>query len=801
MVKLPDGYPKSPSGQAQVYTLSSLIGGVSEQSPQDRPSHFMDAQQNCVNSPLNGAHARPGGLVLGFTSYNFTDPFVHEIRRSSSEHYLVLIEDGKMIIINVITGTVCSKRGFDKRVTYFKHTGAARTAFDAVTVDDTTFIVNRQKTVKMSSDTSPKRPNKGIFYFRAGSYKTTYRCILKVGGVTYNLPYETPDNSAAGNAAYIKTNVLAREFSQAFTNKKAEVAPALDKFTFSYSGSNFIVSCSDDTDFELDSSDGEGDTQLIAFREWVDKFSDLPQRAPNGYVVGIRGSKQDQRDDYWVRFYGPEITGAWKEVVKPNIKYKLDPDTMPHLLKNVSKNSFSVERGVWSNRISGDGVNSAKTPNFVNRRIRSINFISGRLALNTEGTFALSTARNPYCFFPDTAQTRLATDPIIFDIQSGTVTVIRSTVAASGKLFFWGDGNQLRLDSGDSALSEETADVIPSTNYDYDGRCRPKAYGMSSVIFGTKVGDGSTLTEVVYRAGNPVGEVPLNEHCPRFVRGSLRQIIPNNAAKTVVVITTNDTTVFVYRWFNQGEDRLQSSWNKWTFGGADKVVTGVINDGNLYLLIQIGSKLVTERIALDPTDSAFRDIRLDHRVDQTGATFDGNHVATLDLPYTVSSDLRSDYVAIENDDPEDGQVRGRTLKVTWVDGNTIKVQCRAGHHKFYFGAKNTASMRLSPLYLQSDSGTLLPDHILIHKLRVSHAETSEYKLEVSDPRGDVIRTERFAGRTAIANSINNRQPKVYGEHDFKINMRSEECALTLVNDTPYPSRWVQASYHYSAVTR
>ncbi|MBB1249209.1 hypothetical protein [Rhizobium sp. G21] len=268
-----------------------------------------------------------------------------------------------------------------------------------------------------------------------------------------------------------------------------------------------------------------------------------------------------------------------------------------------------------------------------------------------------------------------------------------------------------------------------------------------------------------------------------------------------MVITTNDTTIFVYRWFNQGENRLQSSWNKWTFNGADKVVTGAVNDGNLYLLIQIGSKLVTERFPLDPADPKFRDIRLDHRVDQTGATFNSSHLATLDLPYTVPSDLRGDYVAIEDDEPSDGEVRGRKLKVAWVDGNTIRVQCRAGHHKFYFGAKNTAAMRLSPLYIQQDGQTLLPDHILIKKLRVSHAETSEYKVQVKNPRGELLSEFRYDGRKAISADINNRQPKQYGEADFPIHQRAEECTITLVNDTVYPSRWVQAAYHYEATLR
>jgi len=806
-----------------ILAIPSLIGGISEQSPQDRPSSTADDQENCLNDPLNGCIARPGGIVVGTYAKSFTDPFIHEIRRSSTEHYQILIENGDMLIINLIDGSSCSKRKFDDFKKYFKHTGPARTAFDAVTVDDTTFIVNRQRTAKMTDDKSPARPNKGIFYFRSASYSTTYIASIIKGGVTYSATYTTPDNTSADNTPYIQTNVLAK----AFRDKLAALfatEPALSGFTantiggsttinpdgtpsngdeyqVSRQGSSIVITGPAGTVFDLDSSDGQGDTQLIAFTDTIKKFADLPVRAPNGYIVRIQGSQSDRTDDYWLKFDGKGTTSGWEEVVKPEVKISLDASTMPLTLKNIAKNAFSVVQPKWGKRLSGDGVKTSKTPMFVNRRIRSVNFISGRMVLTTEGTVTLSRSRNAYTFFPDTAQARLDTDPISFEIQSGTVTVIKNTVATSRKLLFWGDGNQLVLDSGDSALTEESADVLPSTNYEYDGRYRPVALGAGSVMFGVECGEGIKFKEVLYRAGAAVGEVPLNDHCPTFIGGDLRQIAVGSVAGVMVALTSKATSAYIYQWLNQAENRVQTAWNTWTFDGADRVVSAAVRGGEIFLTFQIGSKLVLEKFLMNPVSKELRDIRLDHRVDQTGATYNANDVATLDLPYTVPADLRGDYVAVENEEDISSQYRGRPLVVEWVDGNTIKVHCTGNHHKFFFGSKAVAKRKFNEVYIPTRTGTLLPMKTLLHRLIVSHSETSEYRCLVTDKFGQVVYNHTFYGRRALGPDLNKRLPKAHGQFGFEIDRRADEVDITLINDTVYPSRWVQAAFEYAATQR
>lgn len=780
------------------YNLSSLIGGVSEQAPQDRTPSAAEAQENCLNLPLKGAVARAGSIVVGSgLEWSPVDPFWHVIQRSNDELYVVLVEGGQLHIVNLITGAICTKTNTAAINPYLTHTGPAREAFDAVTVEDTTFLVNRQRVPAMSSSKSPVRPNWALFYFKAAAYLTSYRAKITVGGITYTASYQTPDNSAPANAQYIATNELAYALHGALMTLKAST-PTLASFNFYLSGSMVIVD-GGAVPFDVDSEDGQGDTHLIAFKEWVKKFSDLPARCIDGYVVGVRGSASDQKADYWLKYYGSPTTGYWEEVVKPDTFVSLDAGTMPHILVNTAAETFNCVQPTWGTRLCGDGEKYAKDPTFVGQPIKAVNFLSGRLALITSGSFMLSRSRNAYSFFPDTAQTRLATDPVGYDIANGSVTVIQHSVAVSEKLFFWGDGTQIRHDTGDNAISEETSEALPATNYEFDGRVRPVPLGAGSVVFGTASGEGNTFLEVLYKSGVAIGELPLTDHCPNYVEGSLRGIFLGGSHKMMGALTDAQGGGFwLYQWLNQGDSRVQTSWNRWNLHGSSRVLAGAIRNSHIYLLVQVGSKLLVERIPVNPKSAVWGHIRLDHRVDETGATYDDAGVATKVLPYTVAEEDRDGFLAVENEDDDSGRLRGRPLDVEWVSGNTIKVACKLPNGKFFFGAAVVSRRRFSQPYIQTKAGTLLPDRCLITKIKVSHHSTTSYRCEVRGLDESLLVEHIFEGRRAISpETPSSKLPLQTGEIDFTVGANADRCWIDLINDTPYPSCWVGADIYYS----
>lgn len=779
------------------YTLTSLIGGVSEQSPQDRASNSAEMQENCLNIPLKGSVARPGFALLAAHSESFTDPFVHIISRSNSELYALLVESGRAVVVNMVTGAKSTLANSTAINAYLTHTGPAREAFDAVTVEDTTFIVNRERQVSMKADTSAARPNRALFYFKASAYSTTYKASIIVGGTAYTATYTTPDNSASSNAAYIATNSLAAALRTALYNLKASYPAALGNFSFTQSGSLVVVD-GGATDYEVDSEDGQGDTHLIAFKQWVKKFSDLPSRCVDGYVVGVRGSVADQKSDYYLQYYGSPTTGYWQEVVAPSTQTTIDATTMPHTMVNTGVDTFNCVQPSWGTRLSGDGEKSAKDPTFVGKRITSISFMSGRLSLTTEGSFMLSRARNAYAYFPDTAQTRLDTDPLGYDVANGTVTIIKHSVNVSEHLFFWGDGVQIRHDTSDGTITEETSEATSSTSYEYDGRVKPVTIGAGTVVFGTEMGGFTNLLEVVYKSGTPVGELPITDHCPHFLEGSLRGLFANGAYRITGAITSKPSTLFVYQWFNSGDKRTQSAWNRWTFAATDSVVAGAMRGGFFYLLLQSGDRLLVERMRVQPQNKDEKYIRLDHRMDETFGTYsvDGSSL-TITLPFSVPEADRSQFVAVENEDDDSPQVRGRTLHVEWNSETSATITLAEPNSKVWFGAIPKATRRFSQVYIQTDTGPVPAERLLLSDIRISHVESVEYIVRISDTGENVLYEHHWDGRMAIdpANTAA-KLPLNTGKSTWPVDMKADECWIDLINETPFPSTWVNAEYSY-----
>lgn len=784
--------------QAEKYSMASLVGGISEQAPQSRGVSNAEDQWNCYNSIKTGAEARAGTRNLKVHAVSFSDPFVHEIRRNKAEHYKILIENGVIEIFNLIDGTCCTKASEGAISAYLAHTGPAREAFDAVTVEDTTFIVNRQKTVLMSTTKSPQRSNKALFYFRAGNYSTTYAASITYGGTTYTASYTTPDNSASANAAFITTSALAASLRTAINTSIIPSLPAGS--TATVSGSIVIIELPAGSSFSVSSEDGANNTNLISIKDYARKFSDLPDRAPDGYKVGVRSAADSRKDEYWLEYVGTGSSGYWQEIVKPDTPISLNAATMPHVMSNTGLNAFAFAAGSWGQRLSGDGVKTSRDPNFVGKQIVSAQFISGRLGLFTSGSYMLSRSRNAFVFFPDTAQTRLDTDPVGYDVATGTTTNILDSITISDKLFMWSDGSQLRVDSGEDQIKEDTIDCRPSSNYEYDGDVSPQPVGLSSAIFGTGQGTSSRLVEVIYQRGTPVGQIPLNDHCPDLLKGTLRGIHLGGTSPVLLATThISGNVIYIYQWFNEGDQRVLSSWCKWNFPAVDKIISASVRGSDIYLLMMMDGKLAIETLPLRWEKAQGLQLRLDHAITESAPkTFSAGVGIQVTLPYSVPEAKRGEFDALESEHSLEATYRGRKIPFEWVNASTILLKTDDASLKFVFGARVIARRRFSQPYIQQKDGPLLPSRLLLTELVVSHADTAEYRIEIRDRNEDLIKAFEFTSRRVPnADVINNAVPLATSEHRADIGRISQNCWVDLVNDTPFPSAWVSADLYWN----
>lgn len=787
--------------------VPSLIQGISQQSDQATGQSSARDQRNCVNDILLGARARNGSRVLGKWAGTKTDPFCHRIRRSAAEDYLVVVEDGILDIINMASGVKATITGSIS--SYLATSGIARQSYAAATVEDTTFLANLDVVPAMAATLSDARDNYALVHFKAASYLTTYKVHIVIGASTYTASYTTPDNSAAANAEFIATNRLAEEMADALV----ALVPTLTAdghtgFSISRRASTIRI-FGGTSDFYVWSEDGLGGEQLVAFKDRIKALSDLPGTSRDGYLVAVAPEDATKSHDVWLEYQGDHQNGAWVEVVAPSTPTTINAATMPHLLINTGLNAFTVQPATWGTRLAGDGIETAKDPNFIGKRIVDLQFIDSRLAIIGEGWYSLSRSGNAFVYFPDTVQTSLVTAPIHYNINTGKVTLVRSSVVVGEALQFWSDGSQIRLSSGQENIREDTVENLPTTTYEYDGVVPPLAYGQRSLVFGTSRGRWNNFIEVLYDGPIPAGEININGHCPNLVKGGLRQVQAGDSMRMLSVLCDEEPlSVYTYQWYNNGSDRVQSAWNIWDFPAATRVLWTEAAGSKLYVLISWGASghsLEVIETEYEGDEDEYIPLRADHRVDETYITGSGVGYKEVTLPYPVLVANRDAFKAYYRvDDPVTGEERGKLLSLEWQSDTVVRVKTTVASPRIWIG-RTIKSYRTFPKpYMVGKNGeAILSDRLFIAHLKVSHTNATTYRVE-TELKGDAeLKVSEFSARY-VQNPlvINNKVPfEASGEFPVKIGYTSDEATITLVNDTIYPSSWESVRYEMGETLR
>lgn len=788
------------------HTINSLIQGISQQEASSRGTASAEDQVNCLNEVLDGVVSRMGSIVRGLVALELDDPFVHMIRRSNDEKYLLVREGEDLNIYNMVTGELASITG--DLGDYADYTGSARKAHQAVTVGDTTFFLNRQVVPTMGATLSDARPNKAVAYFRAGGYSQTYTLTLKSGATTVTGSFTSHDNASAGDELYIQTTYLANQMLGILNSTMIPALTTAGKTGFSVVllGSTLVIYGGANT-FDISTSDGSGDTQLISFKNNVRTIANLPQRCVDGYQVSVSDNGAEESSKYYLKYVGEEATGRWVEVVAPATPTNIDPETMPQVITCTGLNTFTIGPGSWGARLAGDGILTAKDPSFIGSPIHTIQFIGQRLSLSTEFENTISRSRNAFVFFPDTVQTDLATAPVDYDVSNGSSTSMSHAIVAGGRLQFWGDKQQTYLDSGQDPIREDTTEILPLANYEFDGETSPTPIGMGSLLFGTSIGSWGKVTEVYFNNGKPQGEIDISSHVPKLLRGNMRHLAPGEGTKKSLVLTDDeDGWLYLYQWYNQGNDRVQSAWSKWFFGAPYRILWAGVDGSTAWLLVRWPSGCTIEYLIMDrfgDEDLEQFPLRLDHRMSEADAEFDEDHFV-LELPYDVpEGDRRSGFRVVERTTvAEDVSQRGRSREFTWLTDSSISIPSDNEDLEFYFGSIPLARRRFSDFWARDrEEQPIIHDRLHLKNISIGHVDTVEYSVVVTF-QSEVREPQTYRARVLGDPSLLNNEVAVRsGSFKADIGEESENVSIELVNDTYFPCVWKSAKYVYDLTVR
>lgn len=668
-------------------TIPNLISGVSQQPWNVRLPTQAEEQINCYSSVTDFLKRRPATAHLARIGEDAADVAVHGIHRDEFERYIVLASRSGIRVFDL--------EGREKTVKMESGSPAYLAAVQTesrdlrfLTINDYTFVLNRRVTVKASQTLSPKRPPEALIFIKQASYNTTYTVTLDGRSVSFT----TEDGVAPADEP--ADSLSSREIAENLVQQLAQDAA----FAVSYSNSSIRVRRHDGGDFTIKVEDTRSNTHMSLCKGTVQRFSDLPTVAPRGFVTEVVGDSSSSFDNYFCVFEPADArddfgTGTWKETVKPGIPCALDASTMPHALIRQADGTFTFGPLEWDERTCGDD-DSAPFPSFVERTLGGLFFYRNRLAFLSGENVVMSEVGEFFNFFLTTVTTLVDSDVIDVAASHTRSNILEHAAVFSGGLLLFSEQAQFVLEH-DAVLSNATVSIKPVTEFEASMRVAPVSSG-KTVFFATERGAFGGVREyfTMPDASDQNDAADVTAHVPRYIEGRIRSLTCSTNEDILLVLSEGDRRViWVYKYFWNGSEKIQSAWCRWDMAG--EVAGLMLLNADLYLVMRYpGDGVYLEKLRCAPghkDDGEAFEYCLDRKVTEqnmrVGMYNAVTRATTVTLPYAVPEDVTPCIVTRSGG----GTAPGRLLAPLdrSADGRTFTVRAdlrgtrREGHSAVY----------------------------------------------------------------------------------------------------------------------
>lgn len=834
--------------------VPNLIGGVSQQAAALRFPGQCEEMENSMATVVEGLSKRPETNHLAKVVTGDAGSIIgHTINRDTTERYVVVLGDqdpgadgsgggddtlNALRVFKTSDGSSVTINGPDAVTP-----GALTTAhleylncddptkdLKVLTINDYTFVVNRKKTPAMKAATTTDPGNQALVTIVQGNYSTDYEVKVANGGISRTVKVTT----AASTADDIKTNKIAESIKSALltgsgTTPTATITDvgtwAPGDWSVTRSGSTVLIKRATATeDFTITLADSVGNGNATLVKDTAQLFTDLPLVAPHDFVTKIAGDPETGVDDYFVKFIADDgstfSNGTWEETVEPEIKFQLDPDTMPHLLLRMANGNFqftpadgheytvdTVEYTVpsWGDRQAGS-LTTNPDPSFIGESINDLFFFKNRLGFLAGEKVIMSEAGEFFNFFRTTITSLL--DSAVIDITAAhtKVAVLRHAVPYVEVLVLFSDQTQFVLRS-EGLLTPKTVSITPSTEFENDRDVAPEATG-DSIFFATTRGSYAGIREYRDVSSQRLSfeATEVSATVPTYITGSIVKMASSTKEDVLVIQASGSTsTLWVYKYFTNGGERVQSSWFKFTFGSDANIKNIDFLDSTLYILVQRSEGLFIETLDFAPgqadTDSTFK-IALDRRIKETqctsrvySATTDKT---TITLPYNIAGGTTMQVVSRATSSVEAGIMYNITSTTT----NTLVVSGDLSSAPVWIGEKYTSLYKFSEIHLQQPSqrggmAVVMGGRYQLRYGSLLYEDSGFFKVKVT-PKYQTAYEYPFTGRILGAGSNLVGSPSIEsGKFDFPLMGKHDDITIEIENDSPLPSRLLAAEWEAS----
>lgn len=796
---------KSPQNQLYSSSIPNFVNGISQQPFTLRLSTQGDAQENGLSTVSQGLKKRPPTQHLKkITSTPLSDCFVHTINRDPTERYVVIVTNGDLKVYDVAGNPITVT--FPDGKTYLNNSGSVRSGFSAVTVADYTFLVNKSVIVAANTAVVPARPYETLVNVKAGNYGKTYSVIVN-GGTAAS--FTTPDGSVSSHVTQISTDYIATQLYNGL------VSGGYNAGNWRVSRYGSVVYLKNTvTDFSIATEDGFNSGGMVAIKDTLSKFSDLPPNPRvDGFVVQITGTGDSSStfDTYYVQFdaSGAAGVGVWRECAKPKMSLGFTKATAPHVLIRQSDGSFSFEVAPWGDRICGDEISNMDL-SFIGRTISDIFFYRNRLGVLSDESVIFSESGAYFNFWRTTVTDLLDSDPIDVTASHTKVSLLKHAVPFNKQLLLFSEQTQFIVDQND-LLTPKSISLKVVTEFPCNVLAKPVGVG-KNVYFSVDKGAYSSFREYFADVNNITNDsIDITGHIPAYIPSGIYKIAaaPNEDI-LVAESSTERNALFVYKYFWANNEKLQSSWSKWTFPSTDTILNVDFIASDMYLVVSRASGVYFEKMTVSLGAIGEGEpyaVHLDRKVQlaSSALTYSGGYTSinTTTLGY-VPEDGTGSYQAIVK--ASTGAIRaGEILDVNVVSG----VPYIYGNYSgctLTFGRKYILSYSLSTITIKQaqPTGGQKSDtegRLQLRKVAFNYADAGYFRVEVT-PSGRDTYSYIFSGKVLGSDSARLGRYSISGGR-FIAPVVSRNIGTTIVikNDSPLPSSFLSADWEGLYVKR
>jgi len=816
-------------------SIPNFLNGISQQTPTQRGINQGTEQINLQSDIVKGLSKRPplefiatldGTNVYPNTVKTWT------IQRDENNKYICVFYNGGVKVFDLA--------GVEKTVTFpdgasYLTSTNPKEDFKMVNIADFTFVANKSIVPAANASSSAAKVEEFYINFLVTNFGREYQIKLTHPDLAYgiNAVLQMPDGSDADNDTDFRDtgkliDIFLKGTSSPYWNASSSMAFALERadtgatltssqglatysavtaeFTFTqYNSALYCAVVDGNAAYTVTTFDGGGNNEMYVIRDEIADFTKLPYFGKTGTKIKVTGKADDTSSDYWVSYTG---NGVWSECIAPATNLGVDDTKMPHALINNNDGTFSFRKQSYVNRDAGD-TDTNPNPTFIGTAIQNLTFYKNRLGILSGENLILSGNADYFNWFSTTVVQVLDTDPIDIAASGNRVNTLKNSISFNETLLLFSDTAQYKLASSGETISPTTAVLNEVSTFSHDANVSPVSSGQYA-YFAQNRNDNTAIRE--YYSDN---DTLTNDGLDITV--AVQTLLPTNAYEIISnttedvlallcsdtadaqtapyatgsnVTATNADTLYLYKYFFDKGEKVQTSWSKWVFEGV-KILGAMSDKSNIYLFAAEGQttklfKIDLQNLADSPV--AFN-VYVDLKKTVTGTYDAATGKTTFTSPYGAKAGLMAINAAT-----------GANYTATNTTGSTYTIE--GNYTSLIIGVPYESKYTLSPQYVRENTGrglmAITSGRYQIRTISFDYENTGFFTVEVTPENRDTYTKEMNGYVIGFSGSVDNPATSS-GTLVVPVQSRNTQFTLDVKSSSHLPlyipSAEVEGYYH------